>query len=86
MVEHYEILERHNMDAISDKSNKLIKYAQKQNKYSHILFLESDIGLKDYTIDKLYENMKVSHVSLACGIVPWAGTSCLYTKYYTSSS
>lgn len=77
-VPNYSILVRHNYGAITDKYNRLVQYA-KDNNYTHIFNVESDIGVPENILSKLYDNLKDAHVTLACGIIPWAGTTVAYT-------
>jgi hypothetical protein len=74
---------RHNHDAIVKKSNILIKYAQ-YHMYSHVFFVESDIGLNYDTLTKLYNCLSIqndhkgAHVALSCGIIPWCNKCIAY--------
>lgn len=76
-VPHYDIIKRHNMKRITDKSNRLVKYAI-DNKCNYLMFVESDVGLLENTITHLFELLSDSHVSASCGPVPWANETVAY--------
>ena len=70
LVPHYEIIDRHNIDAISNKMNILSSYCLNNN-YDALVIIESDVYSNIDTLTNLVICLENNHVAFAYGNIPW---------------
>lgn len=69
----YQIVERHNMEALVQKRNYTLEYA-KAHHYDYVLFLDADILIQPDTLDKLHTFLRTTgDVVLVPYKVRWLG-------------
>jgi hypothetical protein len=70
LVPHYEIIYRHNIDAISNKMNILASYCLNNN-YDALVVIESDVYSNIDTLTNSITCLTNNHVAFAYGNIPW---------------